>query len=704
MPSITSFLLGILLILHSDLLPAQEKGLTPVQGSALRNSGKTRALVIGISDYQYIDKLNYADRDAEIFASYLFSQGIAPEDVVLMKNKDAKRANIITELLRLAQLSQPGDNLIFYFSGHGDVENITLFKKGFLLTYDTYSNNYLAGAVSVPDIKELFVTLCNQQVKVIVITDACRSGKLAGGKEGVQFTAGLLKDIWNNEIKMLSSQPNELSQEGPQWGEGRGVFSYYLVNGMKGEADANRDSLITIKELQQFVEAGVYQSTAGKQQPIIDGPNSFSTVVVNLKQRPKATKNFSGGNSLAFSKLRFPVDSCRTFLEKMDEAIEAKSFTGSGHSATGYYQRLRECSADRSLVLGANSRLLSAMMNEAQEIVNNSFSGKKLVSPAQCDEAAALFSEVLKYNDLKLPYAVSLTNLQRYLRVISSVLYWQTASYEQANRILDSALLTEPDAPYIVLARGLIELRHGNYSDAVVQLEKASELGPGWLMPKYYLGIAYGFKREYRKALEFYEEVLKADPELRSFECAECIEKKMKEYRKRVSRIKVEKFGNDRRSKELDSLKTQLADNVDSAYYYHELALVSNKKNHPRRDSVFFYLTQAVTLDPWETEYMYSLLDYMYDESYGAREVRHWITKFLEWREDDYDEEVIVYFNEALINSYISTKEFDKATAIIARLRQDDYYRCGDLKKYNKKLGKEESFRLLWEECESPSQ
>jgi tetratricopeptide (TPR) repeat protein len=238
----------------------------------------------------------------------------------------------------------------------------------------------------------------------------------------------------------------------------------------------------------------------------------------------------------------------------------------------------------------------------------------------------------------------------------------------------------------------------------VVQLEKASELGPGWLMPKYYLGIAYGFKREYRKALEFYEEVLKADPELRSFECAECIEKKMKEYRKRVSRIKVEKFGNDRRSKELDSLKTQLADNVDSAYYYHELALVSNKKNHPRRDSVFFYLTQAVTLDPWETEYMYSLLDYMYDESYGAREVRHWITKFLEWREDDYDEEVIVYFNEALINSYISTKEFDKATAIIARLRQDDYYRCGDLKKYNKKLGKEESFRLLWEECESPSQ
>ena len=101
---------------------------------------------------------------------------------------------------------------------------------------------------------------------------------------------------------------------------------------------------------------------------------------------------------------------------------------------------------------------------------------------------------------------------------------------------------------------------------------------------------------------------------------------------------------------------------------------------------------------------MYSLLDYMYDESYGAREVRHWITKFLEWREDDYDEEVILYFNEALINSYISTKEFDKATAIIARLRQDDYYRCGDLKKYNKKLGKEESFRLLWEECESPSQ
>ena len=93
------------------------------------------------------------------------------------------------------------------------------------------------------------------------------------------------------------------------------------------------------------------------------------------------------------------------------------------------------------------------------------------------------------------------------------------------------------------------------------------------------------------------------------------------------------------------------------------------------------------------------ILDYMYDELYGAREMRHWITKFLEWRQDDYDEEVIIYFNEALIYSYISTKEFEKAVEIIAKLREEEYYECSDLKKFSKKLGKQESFRVLLKEC-----
>jgi tetratricopeptide (TPR) repeat protein len=687
------------LTLSIGSLNAQEKGLSPASTSVIRNTGKTRALVIGISDYQFIDKLNYAHKDAESFASFLYAQGLTPADAVVLTNKQATRANIITELLRMAQLSQPGDNLIFYFSGHGDVENITMFKKGYLLTNDTYSNNYMAGAISVSDLKDIFVTLCDRQVKVVVITDACRSGKLAGGKDGTQYTATLLKPLWSNEIKILSSEPDQLSMEGPQWGDGRGVFSYYLINGMEGAADANQDSMITINELNQFVGAKVSDVTLGKQQPIIDGPNRFSTVIVNLKHQRRAN-TFSGGNYfLSPKKITIPADSCAIYLEEMNKAILSENYLGQNAGAGFYYTKIKECSADKSLVLGANSRLLSAMLNTAQEIVNNSFSGKKMVSIRDCEYAHDLFGEVLRLNDLRLPYQKPLTNLQRYLKVISSVLSWQAGNYETINRILDSAQADEPDAAYIILARGIVELRYGNYTKAAGFLEKATTLGPGWLIPKFYLGVTYGYQREYRKAVEFYDEVLKKSPELLSFECAECIDAQMKKYRKRVNRINFEKFGNDQRLLGLDSIRLQLEDNVDSAYYFNQLALISNKKNHPKRDSVYYFLSQAVTLDPWEDNHVYSLMNYLYRESYGAREVRDWINNILKWRSDYGDDDMMLYLNETLIYSYISTKEYRAAASLVVKLFMEEIYSCNNLKKLKKHLSKEPEFADLLKEC-----
>jgi tetratricopeptide (TPR) repeat protein len=693
-------ILPAIAVLFFIQLNAQEKGLSPATNSSIRNTGKTRALVIGISDYQFIDKLTYAHKDAESFASFLYSQGLSAADAVVLTNKQATRANIITELLRMAQLSQPGDNLIFYFSGHGDVENVTMFKKGYLLTNDTYSNNYMAGAISVNDLKDIFVTLCDRQVKVVVITDACRSGKLAGGKDGTQYTATLLKPLWSNEIKILSSEPDQLSVEGPQWGEGRGVFSYYLISGMEGAADSNRDSLITINELNQFVGSKVAEVTLGKQQPIIDGPNRFSTVVVNLRHQ-KSKGAFSGGSAIFFSKLpRISPDSCITYLDQLNTAITMKNYIGPGQSASQLYEKIRNCTSDRSVVLKANSILLSAMMNEAQGIVNNSFSGKKMVSISDCEYARALFAQVLRLNDLQLPYQKPLTNLQRYLTVISSVLSWQSDNYEDMNRILDSAQLDEPDAAYLTLARGIVELRYGNYTSAAGFLEKASSLGPGWLIPKFYLGVTYGYQREYRKALDFYDEALKEIPDLRSFECAECIDEQMKKYRKRVSRINFEKFGNDRRWVELDSMRTQLEDYSDSAFFYYQLAEISNKKNHPKRDSVYYFYSQAVTLDPWEDDHIYSLLDYMYREFYGAKEIRGWINNILKWREVDGDDEMFIYLNETLIYSYISTKEFSAAADLVVRLFREEHYDCSKLKKFRKHLSKEPRFAEVLKECD----
>ncbi len=674
------------------------------KGAITRNEqvvapGKTRALVIGISEYQFIEKLKYADRDAEVFADYLAHNSfwnIAKSDIVLLTNEEAKRGDLITELYRLALLSKSGDKLIFYFSGHGGSEDFTIFKKGYLLTQDTYSNNYMAGALSVNDLKDIFVTLAEDTVQVIIITDACRAGKLAGGRQGVEYTGNALKTMWHNEIKILSSQPNQESLEGPQWGNGRGIFSYYLINGLTGAADADKDSLITLDELRQYFGQTVVKETDKKQQPIVRGPDEYSTVIASIKSSPDKSKAKPAGNSALYSrKFRIPEDSCSFYYQQMNAAIAGKKFDRDDpNSAAASYRKIRSCSNDQGFILGANSRLLSALMNTAQEIVNNSFIGKNFVKEKEYSYAIDLYDQVLELNDLKLPYQEQLTNLQRYLKVLGTTIWGTYSMCSSLEPVLDSAIRQEPEAAYLLSAKGILELRKLNYTKAIELLEKATEKSPGWLIPTYYLGVAYGYKKDYKKALGYYKEVLKKDSLYRTFECAKCILEQMAEYEKRLKRVRYDKFRDDVEGRAaLDSARNELTDNIDSAYFIYSLARRFDKKNHPYQDSVYYFYTQAVVLDPYEAEYMYGLIRYLRKKSYGEAEIREWLIKPDEYGEDDKR-----YLQETLLYSYLYSKETEKAFEVAAGLFENDFYSCSKMKKLSNKFGKLPAYQAFIKE------
>ena len=51
---------------------------------------------------------------------------------------------------------------------------------------------------------------------------------------------------------ITASRPSEVSIELPELGHG--IFTYYLVNGLKGAADLNRDGIISLQELYEYVE------------------------------------------------------------------------------------------------------------------------------------------------------------------------------------------------------------------------------------------------------------------------------------------------------------------------------------------------------------------------------------------------------------------------------------------------------------------
>lgn len=665
-------------------------------------TGKTRALVIGISNYEHIDKLLYADKDAEVFADYLAHNpfwNIAKGDLVLLTNEQAKRGDLIAELYRLSLLSKPGDKLIFYFSGHGDTETFTIFNKGYLLTQDTYSNNYMVGAISVNDLKDIFVTLSTHHVQVIVITDACRAGNLAGGNKGVEYTGTALKAMWHNEIKILSSQPNQLSVEGTQWGNGRGVFSYYLVNGLNGAADVDKDSLVTLDELRQYFGQTVVKETGKKQQPLVEGPDEYSTVIASLKMPPGKPNSKPAGNSTHTLRplRRFPIaeDSCTFYFRQMNTAINEKKFNREDpFSATANYRKLRTCTNDSGFILNANSHLLAALMNTAQAIVNNSFIGKNFVRENEYDYAIDLFDQVLQNNDLGLPYQQQLTNLKRYLKVMNATLFNWRSDMTELSLILDSALQLEPEAAYLLSAKGALEMRKSNYTSAIQILEKATQMSPGWLVPKYYLGVAYGFKKDYRKALGYYNEILLKDTSYRTFDCAKCIQLQMAEFEKRLNKVRYDKYKDDVSGKAaIDSARNGLTDNIDSANFYHTMGRRFDKKNHPYQDSVYFFYTMAVKLDPGEAEYMYTLITYLRKKRYGESEIREWLRKT-----DDYGDDERRWFGEELVYSYLFSKETEKAFHTAVELYESGLIGCTKMKKWSNKFGKLPAYQIFIKE------
>ncbi len=256
----------------------------------------TYAVVIGISDYQDEQRsdLKFAHKDAQVFANFLKSEAggnVSEANIQLLLNEQATLAAIDNALNWLIEKPQKGERVIFYFSGHGDVEKQTLWQLGYLLAYDTPFNNYRNNAVRLEDLNDLVTTLSvSREAEVMVITDACRSGKLAGSdNRGPSLTAEQLAKQSANEVRILSCKPDQKSFEGKIWGGGRGVFSWHFINGIKGLADDDQDLKVTREEIEfylrdKFREEQRSQNLQKRQTPQFSGNELFKLASVNQNE------------------------------------------------------------------------------------------------------------------------------------------------------------------------------------------------------------------------------------------------------------------------------------------------------------------------------------------------------------------------------------------------------------------------------------
>ncbi len=370
---------------------AQIKGATPIADVSGQSSGdrNTYVVVVGISDYQDKDipDLLFADKDAETFANFLRSPAggaLDGDHIQVLTNSQATAGRIAEALDALIEKSKKDDQVIIYFSGHGDVEGKKLTQPGFLLCWDSPSRVYMGGGTySLSFLQEVVSTLSVQnQAKVVVITDACHAGKLAGSQiGGAQLTTANLAKQYANEVKILSCQPNEFSLEGEQWGGGRGVFSYHLVDGLLGLADRNNDGQVTLGEIDRYLEDHVTEEASPQSQvPILLGNKTDKLATVNSKILNELKKN-KIGNMLVMGSTEsrgFEED----VLTKTDTLIrnnyfafkkavhEKRFFFPAIDCAEKYYTQLEKDESIASLRGIMKRNYAAALQDDAQQAMN----------------------------------------------------------------------------------------------------------------------------------------------------------------------------------------------------------------------------------------------------------------------------------------------------------------------------------------------
>lgn len=225
---------------------------------------KIYAVIVGIASYNHMPTLKYTDDDAyQIYAFLKSPEGgaIPDERISLLIDESASRERIVEAMRTTFSKADENDVVMLYYSGHG-------LPGSFLpIDFDGYNN-----VLPHSEIKNI---LDDSKAKhKILLADACHSGSLLAMKTPFDATkTELFFDGFENAsagtVLFTSSKSEEISMETS--GLRQGIYSHFLIRGLRGEADGDGNKIVTISELFEYVNRNVRTYTANRQTPVIAG-------------------------------------------------------------------------------------------------------------------------------------------------------------------------------------------------------------------------------------------------------------------------------------------------------------------------------------------------------------------------------------------------------------------------------------------------
>jgi hypothetical protein len=230
-------------------------------------------LSIGINNYKNpaLD-LNYAEPDARAVAGFFRTGGTDLFKKIEIKdvyNELATKAGILAKMQEL-QNTQPQDAVLIYLAGHGENINEKWYFIPHELVYPEREEDVKTKAISSEELTAAIKNITAQ--KILVLIDACKSGAVLlafrgfedrkalsqlSRATGVHVVAASSKDQFAAEVKDL----------------GHGVFTYTLLEGLKGKA-AGAGENVTVRKLMSYIEEQLPELTKKYKQeaqyPVVD--------------------------------------------------------------------------------------------------------------------------------------------------------------------------------------------------------------------------------------------------------------------------------------------------------------------------------------------------------------------------------------------------------------------------------------------------
>jgi hypothetical protein len=248
------------------------------------------AVIVGVGRYENpgIPSLRYSVADAEAMYNVLIaSGGFKKENVILLTDRSERKPTLRNLKFALgtflARTARKDDTVVVYFAGHGapEVDPRGLERDGlakYLIPSDADPEDLFSTALPMDDLQTIFGRI--EAERVVVFLDACYSGAAGGRTFAARRTrAGAVDDLFLERLTrsrgraiFTASRPAEVSVELPELGHG--IFTYFLTEGLRGAGDLNRDGIVSLQELYEYVEQQVVRKSravGGNQHPMLKG-------------------------------------------------------------------------------------------------------------------------------------------------------------------------------------------------------------------------------------------------------------------------------------------------------------------------------------------------------------------------------------------------------------------------------------------------